>query len=245
MGKDSMALENQVQEWFIELYLHPDFFDEMNLYQKDKVYHHCLGFYSSLRNRIINYAFTQCREKIEGKSQKDQESFLNKLMQGEKFYSDFHKAKTIFAFFDRELTNEGNINRRGSFEKPQPKSKEIKIDAGVLDTLFKGLKPYFDKSEHNKLEKVLKGETLLEKLNFREQQNQLADIFFRLHKKEYLKNRTKTKEWLVRNFKYLHLSGHYKPCNPSSIADSLNSSKPEKRPSNDKAIGNKIDLLKT
>lgn len=206
MGKDILPTEKELHEWFLELYLHPEFIHELSDYKRDKVYHFCLEFYSNLRAKILGFAFDKHYLKIKSLSEDQRRDFINELMVGDIFYSEYHKAKTVFSLFGKSLSDEGHLNFKGLIvgEKPHQNPIGIRFEDGVADILFKGLKPYFNQMEYQDLENVLNGKKIGEPLTFNGNKNQLPELFKRLYYNQKIllpAEKTKIAKWLVTNFK--------------------------------------------
>lgn len=126
-------------------------------------------------------------------------------------------------------------------EPDPPPKKEIEISPSVIPDLFDCLKDYFEKEELSILESLLKGEKLEGRLNFKKQQNQLAEVFFRLKEKGLLSNTIEEASvWMASNFTYRNKSKQVN-CKFESIKNVF--SKPDKRPKQHKTICNKLEPI--
>ena len=154
------------------------------------------------------------------------------------------RLKVLFANLGYDLSFD--FLKLRPIEEPQPDIKEIIFDSSVIETLFEFFKNYISVDQHSDLNLLLKGKPISGRINFQHKQNQLADIFYRLHQNKFIQTTIEnTKTWLVKYFNWLDDSNNSKPCNKHSLTDSFTPSKTNKRPNENESIAKKIDLLKT
>lgn len=146
-----------------------------------------------------------------------------------------HLPKKLWFHLEKQTTKDQAASQP---PKSQPE-KLIQISDSAIPLLFDCLKEHFSPEEHPKLEALLKGQKIEGRVHFLKNQNQLAEVFFRLKEKQLLSNTIEEASvWLGSFFTFKH-KGQFKNCNQTSVSDVF--SKPEKRPKEHKAICTKID----
>lgn len=98
-------------------------------------------------------------------------------------------------------------------------NNKINLRESAQNRVFQRLKDFFIKEEHDALKVVLAGKSLHEKITFRGNQNQLAELFRRLKYNNQLDAKySEIKDWLYYNFKY---SKENKDLNQNSLKEIL------------------------
>jgi len=215
-----------LRSWFNKIVQHPSFIDTLNEYQKSELLQYC-------KDEVINNYKLASQELLKNIS-------TNELV--------YKISTTNEAINILNLLGWNWLPEKGFYkiEEPEPEFKEIIFDSSVIDTLFDFLKNYIPIDQHSDLNLLLEGKSILGRINFQYKQNQLADIFYRLHQNGFIQTtRENTKNWLVKYFNWLDSDNNFRFCNYHSLTDSFSPSKPKKRPYENEAIANKIDLLKT
>lgn len=215
-----------LRTWFNKIVQHPSFIDTLNEYHKSELLQYC-------KDEVINnYKLAS-------------EELLKNTPANELVYkiSTTNEAINILIFLGWNWLPDKGFYK---IEEPQPEVKEIVLDSSVIEILFDFLKNYISIDQHSDLNLLLKGKPISGRINFQHNQKQLADIFYRLHQNGFIQTtRENTKIWLVKYFNWLYSDNNFKSCNYNSLKDSFSPGKPKKRPYENEAIANKIDLLKT
>lgn len=128
-----------------------------------------------------------------------------------------YRFKLVDRLFERKIQE---LEKSELKQEPEPNLIEnehlIIIDAEIRPKLFEGLKQYFEGQEPI-LENLMNSTKINEKLVWRLNQNQLAELFSRLAYNGFIKNnKTQIKSWLAENFTLLNGQ-----INESSVYDIL------------------------
>jgi hypothetical protein len=123
------------------------------------------------------------------------------------------------------LTKSKLLSLKNEIEKLRKNYLETKINTKInlrlntIELIFNGIKYFFISEEHEELNGVLNGKSLNEKITFRGNQSQLAELFRRLkYNNELDATYSEIRDWLCENFKY---SKNSKPLKSDSIYEIL------------------------
>lgn len=84
--------------------------------------------------------------------------------------------------------------------------------------LIKGLKDFLNNEDYNKLKKIVKGQSITDKIYFKSNANKLADVFLRLHQNgKIIGTKIQTQKWLLLYFDYKNKDGNKAPLDALNI----------------------------
>jgi hypothetical protein len=151
--------------------------------------------------------------KYKKSSEKEHQHYYFKLQRWIKFLNDKQKG-TLKIEVD-------------AGEKNKIESKAILINNEVIDKLASLLSGYFHKDRQSDLHQLLRGAEIGNKLIFEGQQNQLCELFLRLHYNSFISNdKTVTSKWICGNFSYVQ-NGNVKEFNFDTVYNVLTNRKGE------------------
>lgn len=233
-----IPLEAEVSFWFAETIKHPSFINTLNEYQKSKLLEYAEErIHSALEFAIRFFENTTEANYPEGwPVERQLEYVVNQNCRSN--FTPIRKVLNSLGFDWNYEESLHPLKKAQPEKKPAPPKKLIQIAPSAIPSLFECLKEYFAQEEHPKLEALLNGQPIEGKVHFLKNQNQLADVFFKLKEKNLLFNTIEEASvWLATFYKY-KTKGTFEDCKQSSIADVF--SKEEKRPKEHKAICTKI-----
>ncbi len=193
MNKKILSREES-KKIFEECIKFPLFILELNEYEKQKVLEIAFEEFRKLQEKTFYYLADTSNDSVLSDLEKTKKN-LNKLVpeipkENELSYFLTHVSEIgirLHVLF-KNLGYEMGLNSWGlmPIDDPEKERKEIDLNPSIIQNVFNCLKDYFHKEEHHNLNLILLGNSIDKRLNFKSNQNVLADVFFQLHEQKLI-----------------------------------------------------------